>query len=267
MANKKPALGPLGSKFFSLMQVRHQTIVQIGELEALLNLTSSQAHTLLKRLANNGYLFRLQKGAYLVPEKLPAGGPWRPNDYIIIDQYMKLLDAKYYIGGFNALYHHGITQQIPNQFTVYNDKLSGKRNFGKLAVRFIKTQNENIIGFSRIKMTQRDAVNMATLARTLLDLIRDWNRYHSVENAYQWIKGKQKDEKFLKELIKLTTQSSNKNTIRRIGYMLEQLSVPEKKLLALKQKLGEFKRYILLLPDCKKIGKKNKKWQVIDNAK
>lgn len=264
--NRLSSLGPLGTKFFSLMQVRHQTLVRLGDLQGPLHLTPSQEHSLLKRLANNGYLFRLKRETYLVPQQLTPGGVWRPNDYYIIDQYMKVLGARYYIGGFSAIYYHGLTQQIPNQFTVYNDKYSGKKNFGQLAVSFIKVKSAQIVGFSTVDVQNNNVVNIATLAKTLLDLIQDCLRYQMSEEAYGWVKRYSKDDKFLKELIHLTAQYGNKNTIRRIGYYLEKIGADSRKLHSLTKQLTAIKSYVPLFPNFPIKGEKNKKWQVIDNA-
>ena len=246
MAIIKSSLGPLGTTFFSLMQVRQQTLVRLGDLQISLGLNPSQEHALLKRLTNTGYLLRLQKGYYLVPQKLPAGGAWRPNDYYIIDQYMKLLDAKYYVGGFSAVYYHGLTQQIPNQFTVYNDKYSGKRSFGKLCVVFIKVQSKQIVGFMTTAVPHHGTVNIATLAKTLLDLIQDWSRYQMLEEAYDWLEQNSQKNEFLNEFIPLATNYSNKSTMRRLGYYMEKSGVNEKKLLPLFKHLNIIKSYILL---------------------
>lgn len=266
MAKKQSSLGPLGTKFFSLVQVRHQTLIRLGELQAPLNITPRQEHSLLKRLVNNGYLFRLKKGIYLIPQQLTPGGAWRPNDYYIIDQYMKVLDAHYYIGGFSAVYYHGLIQQMPNQFTVYNDKYSGKRNFGKLSISFIKVNNEQIVGFTTVDVRNNNTVNIATLARTLLDLFLDWPRYQMLEEAYGWLKQYSKDDKTLKELIHLTADYGTKNTIRRIGYYLEKIGVDSRKLTSLVKQLTPIKSYVPLFPYSTIKGKKNIKWRIIDNA-
>lgn len=267
MAKVKSSLGPLGSKFFSLMQVRQQTLVRLGDLQASLGLNSSQEHALLKRLTNKGYLLRLQKGAYLVPQKLPAGGAWRANDYYIINQYMMLLGAKYYIGGISAVYYHGLTQQIPNQFTVYNDKYSGKRNFGKLRVAFIKVQSKRIVGFATTTVPHHGNVNIATLAKTLLDLIQDWPRYHLLEEAFDWLRQNSQKKEFLNEFVSLAANYSNKSTMRRLGYFMEKSGVNEKDLLPFLNQLDTIKSYVPLYPNLSTAGRKNNKWQVIDNVK
>ncbi len=266
MGKKTTSLGPLGSKFFSLAQHRQQTLVRQGELQESLGLTKSQEHTLLKRLTNKGYILRLHRGIYLVPAKLPAGGYWRPNDFYVIEQYMKILDANYYIGGLYAAYYHGLIQQIPSQFLVYNDKYSGNKHFGTLYVSFIKTKSKNIVGFNIEKVPNYGDVHIATKAKSILDIIQDWGRYKLLEDAYQWLGQCCQDEKFLMEFIKLARDHSNKNTIRRIGYYLEKLGVSEQKLIALKQKLSPLKSYVSVYPNRDKQGKKNKKWQIIDNA-
>lgn len=267
MATKKSALGPLGSKFFSLMQARRQTLVRQGDLRIPLGLTPSQEHTLLKRLTANGYLFRLQRGVFLVPKTLPTGGFWRPNDYYIIDQYMKVLGAKYYIGGFSAIYYHGLTQQMPNQFTIYNDKFSGNRHFGKLAVSFIKIRTKHIAGYTTITIPNYETTNIATKERALLDLIQDWSRYRLLEEAFAWLEQDYQADKFLRAFIRLTVNHANQNTIRRIGYYLEKLGVSSKKLKPLLKQLNIIKAYVFLLPNLKNKGKKDKKWRIIDNAK
>ncbi|MGE3919951.1 MAG: DUF6088 family protein [Gammaproteobacteria bacterium] len=234
MAKKTFALGPLGSKFFSLMQARHQTLIRQGELQSALGLTPAQEQTLLKRLAGKGFLLRLQRGIYLVPKTLPTRGFWRPNDYYIIHQYMKILNAKYYIGGLNAIYHHGLTEQIPNQFTVYNNKYSGKRSFGKLNISFIKNDSANIVGFESKSIPNCGSVNIATKAKTIIDLIQDWKRYHLIESAFEWLEQACNDSNFLKDFIQLAAKHTNNNTMRRIGYYLEKLGVSDRKLSLIK---------------------------------
>jgi len=267
MGTSKSALGPLGSKFFSLMQAREQNQVKLGELQTALKLTPDQERTLLKRLAVKGYIFRLQKGIYLIPKRLPAGGPWRPNDYYIIDQFMKLHDAIYYIGGMSAVYYHELIQQTVNQFTVYNDQYSGKKSFGHFSVIFIKTKSQNITGFLTVDVPNNGKVNIATLARTVLDLIQHWSRYQLLEEAYSWLEQFNSTKTFLDDLIELTTHCANQATIRRVGYCLEKFGTSDKKLLPLTQQLGETKSYIPLFPNLEIKGDKNKKWSIIENGK
>ena len=72
MKTRKQALGTLGSIFFSWAQMRQREIVVLGDLQESLNISKHQEVTLLQRLAKNGYIFRLTKGVYLVPQTIPT---------------------------------------------------------------------------------------------------------------------------------------------------------------------------------------------------
>jgi len=143
---KSVKLGSLGTKFFAYVQAREIEIVCLGDLQARLGLSPAQEQSLLKRLANSGFILRLKRGVYLVPERFPMGGSWQPNEYYLIAKYMQFVDAKYYIGGFVAIHYYGLTTQIPNVFTVYNDTFSGNRMIGKLKITFIKILPNRING-------------------------------------------------------------------------------------------------------------------------
>lgn len=263
---KTPALGKLGSQFFALMQMNQQTLVHTGKLQKPLGITAESEKELLKRLARNGYILRLIKGIYLVPKRIPPGGGWQPNEYYIVAHVMKLYDAKYYIGGMTAFHYHGFIQQIPNQITVYNDKISTQKNIGKLSFIFIKTKAKRIKGTEKIQLPDKSTATIANLARTLMDAVYDWSRYSCLPEAYTWIKAYRDNETLLNELIQLTTDYSNKSTMRRIGYYLESLGINSKILKPLLDKLTPIKSWVPLDPYAATKGETNKKWRIIDNV-
>ncbi len=267
MKSAQTSLGPLGSKFFALMQMKNQKIVRLGELQKPLGLSDIQERKLLQRLADNGYLLRLQRGIYLVPPTIPAGGYWRPNEYYIIDKFMQIHKAKYYISGMAAFNYHNLTEQIANQYTVYNDKISGIKKFGTLAVQFIKISENRITGFIEISLANDEKAYIASLARTILDTINDWKRYQKITEAYAWLSQYKKDNELMSEFIQLTQSCANMNATRRIGYTLEGLGLSEKQVLPLYKKLKSIQSWVPLIPNISARGTAIKKWRIIDNAK
>ncbi len=266
MNNKLSSLGNLGSKFFALMQMRRQEIVTLGELQSLLGISARQEHTLLKRLTQNGFIIRIKRGIYLVPEKIPSGGYWQPNEYYVVAQYMKIINATYYIGGMTAFNHYGLTTQIPNEITIYNDKISGLKNIGNLSLIMIKIPKYRIEGTIQIPQKNDNVVNMASLARTIIDAIQDWKKYATIPEAYDWLKEQSHDIKFTKELINLTCKFSNKATIRRIGYRLELYGASTSITKKLHKSLTSSKGWVRLDPNGNFHGKINEKWRIIDNV-
>ncbi len=268
MQIKNPELGPLGAKFFAYAQAHKMDIVCLGEIQKSLNLTPLQERRLLERLNKVGLVFRLQRGVYIVPEKITAGGFWRPNDYLIIAVYMELHQANYYIGGLSAFNRHGFSAQIPMQLTVYNDKISGLKKFGKLTVKFAKVAKRRITAFDSLAIpAHQKNIHVASLSRTILDAINDCNRYKILPEAYLWLKKYCVDKKFLKDFICLVAKSANNNAIRRIGFYLEQQGIDDEILKPLLKKISPTKAWITLIPNKVRRGKTNKKWGIINNAK
>lgn len=268
MQKKNPELGPLGAKFFAYAQAHKIDIVRLGDIQKPLGLTSIQERRLFERLNKVGLVFRIQRGVYIVPEKLTAGGFWRPNDYLIIAVYMELHQANYYLGGLSAFNRHGFSSQIPMQLTVYNDKISGSKKFGKLVIKFIKVAKRCITSFDSLAIhAHQKNIHIASLAKTILDAINDCNRYKTVPEAYLWLKKYCADKKFLKNFIILVTKSANNNAVRRIGFYLEQQGIGNETLKPLLKRISPTQAWITLIPNKKRRGKTNKKWGIINNAK
>ena len=266
MKKHSSTLGELGSKFFALTQMNNITTVSLGDIQGPLHISPQQEKQLLQRLANQGYILRLMKGLYLVPEKLPPGGHWNPSEYYIVDTYMGLLKASYYVGGPIAFHHYGFVQQIPNVTTVYNDKVSGEKKIGHQQFQFIKISARRIDGHNEIELPDNQKVNFSSLPRALVDAVYDWHRFNTLPKAYSWISKAVNDPLILKALVTCTLNFTNIATVRRIGYILERFGANQKMLNSLEYTLKQTSAWIPLNPNAKNQGKTNKTWRIIDNV-
>jgi len=259
-------LGDLGAKFFALMQMRDQEVIQLGELQSVLQITAKQERELLSRLARRGYIVRLIRGTYLVPKKLPPGGKWMPDEYVIIYELMKSVDASYQICGPLAFQRHGLSEQIPNIITIYNTKLTGRKTIGSLTLQLIKVDKSRIGAREKIVLNDKKIVYISSLARTIMDSIYEWSRFNTIPKAYDWIKENIEDTVVLSQFIDVTIKYSNVSTKRRVGYILEKVGVSNTYLKPILKQLPETKGWVILYPSFKARGVTNKKWRVIDNA-
>lgn len=266
MKTKTPILGALEVNFFSLMQLKHKTLVQLGECQPLLGITAKQEKSLLSRLSKKGYIVRLTRGYYLVPEKLPPGGRWQPDEYTIIHELMKILNAQYQICGPAAFNFYGLSEQIPNIIAIYNTKRSGTKIIGNLRFQFIKVPPSRIGSHNVIELPDGKNVVMSSLARTLMDAVYEWSRFNTIPTAYKWIENYINDTGTINELIQVTSQFTNIATKRRIGYTLERLNLKTKKIYFLQKQLKSTKGWVALDPTQKATGKTNDKWRIIDNV-
>ncbi|MFI4938432.1 MAG: DUF6088 family protein [Candidatus Berkiellales bacterium] len=266
MKRKKTTLGDLGEKFFSWIQLKNRELVRLGELQTILRISNKQEKELLSRLSRKGYIIRLQRGTYLVPQKLPPGGHWAPNEYTMIYELMKLLNADYQICGPLAFQKFGFNTQIPNIIAVYNTKKSGLTKIGKMTFQLIKISPTRIGSREKIKLASGKIVYVSNLERTIMDAIYDYSRFNTLPIAYNWIIKYSHDPIFIKNLVKVVCRYSNVNTMRRVGYFLDKMGIDNKMTNPILSKLNKTQGWIPLIPSYAMKGVTNKKWGIIDNG-
>lgn len=260
------SLGNLETSFFSWIQLRTIRIVKNGMFSAVSGISSKQETELLNRLAGKSLIVRLQKGIYLVPTRIPPGGKWMPDEYEVIDFYMKTIESNYQIGGFSIFNYYGFENQISNSIFVYNTKISGQKKIGVYNITFIKTDNSKIGNCEIVINSSGVKAKITNKARTLFDAVYDYSRYNSIPKAYEWIKESIKNDSNLGEkIIQTTLRYGNQGTIRRIGYILDKYFPDTEKISELEEKLSRSKEPISLIPNSSRKGTINKKWRIIAN--
>ncbi|HBB17499.1 MAG TPA: hypothetical protein DCZ97_11080, partial [Syntrophus sp. (in: bacteria)] len=157
--------------------------------------------------------------------------------------------------------------QVPNRIYVYNDRIFGEKEIGGTDFVFIKTDVKRL-GSTKNLMTPDgiDAV-MVTKTRALVDAVYDWSRYNTLPRAYGWIaETLKKDPSLIEKLIADTLQYGNKGTVKRIGYLLAQLGIPEDRLRRIKRQIGPIRSFIPWIPGQAAKGNVNKEWGLIVNG-
>lgn len=259
---------PLETKVLAWSQMSKQRIIHTGELSKILGINSQQEEKLLIKMNKSGIIVRLNKGLYLLPGTIPTA-PWSASEYFLLSILMAELDAKYQVTGLAAFRFHKLTTQIPNQIAVYNTKISGLRKIGVASFNFIKVSSNRIGAYKKTEVkdfSDTKTVNIGSLARAIVDAVYDYKRFASLSDAYDWIKERASDEKFLKELVEVTINFSNITTCRRIGYLLESLKVNPRLVNKIHKSLRETSSFIPLVPEIVNRGKINKKWGIKING-
>jgi predicted transcriptional regulator of viral defense system len=267
MKTKEIGLGPLEIQFFAFTQMRGKVLVRTGELINILGISKKQEWELLSRMTRAGLIIRLTRGAYLVPSRVPPGGKYGADEYLILEKLMEVLKGRYQVSGPNAFNFYGFSDQVPNRVYVYNNRIYGERRIGNLQFSFIKTTDNRLGGAVILKTKTGSKAIIASKTRTLLDAVYDWSRFNTIPRAYQWIaEGTKKDKTLAEDLIKMATKYGNQGTNRRLGYLLETLGVNQNLLDKLKQKLRSSKSVFPWVPASAAKGSVNKDWGLIINA-
>jgi len=267
MKPKKPQLGPLEVQFFAYAQMKKKLLVRVGELTNILDISVKQERELLSRMARAGLIIRLTRGVYLAPPRVPPGGRYGADEYLILEKLMEVLNGRYQVSGPNAFNFYGFSDQVPNRVYVYNNRIYGERRIGNLQFSFIKTEDNRLGGTFVFKTGTGAKAIMASKTRTLLDAVYDWSRFNTIPTAYAWIaEGIKKDKALAESLIRMAIKYGNQGTNRRLGYLLENLGVNPKVLDKLKRKLRSSKSLFSWVPGIPSTGSVNKDWGLIINA-
>ena len=262
----KRGLGQIERLLFAYVQMRGTSTVRAGELVGQLQLSPPRERNLLSRLAKAGLIARVWRGLYLVPPKLPLGGRWSPDEALAVNTLMKELDGRYQICGPNAFNRYGFDEQIPNRVYAYNDRLSGERTIGAVALTLIKVAAERLGDVERVETADGETVVYASRARTLVDAVYDWSRFNSLPRAFGWIRADLAAERVgAAELVQVTLSYGDVGTIRRIGALLDRAGVAAALLRKLERALKPSSSLIAWNPVRPKRGTVDRRWGVVWN--
>jgi predicted transcriptional regulator of viral defense system len=174
--------------------------------------------------------------------------------------------ARYQISGPNAFHRYGWTEQVPNRLYVYNDRISGARRIGPVAMTLIKVHDERLGGTEVVRTPDGVALVYASKARSLVDAVYDWSRFETLPQAFDWIRREVKtDDAFAAELVRMAIPFGNQGTLRRIGRVLEESLVAEHLLRRLERQIQPSTSFIPWIPGRQKRGTIDKRWGVVIN--
>lgn len=140
----KQRLGKMEMQFLAYTQMRRLTTVRTGDMREALALSPSQERELLSRLSRAGVIARVTRGLYLVPQRLPLGGVWTPDDTLALNALMGERGGRYQACGPNAFNYYGFDGQVPTRVYAYNDKISGERTVGAVTLNLIRVDKKRL---------------------------------------------------------------------------------------------------------------------------
>ncbi len=260
----KTRLGQQEVQLLAYLQMRKLRTVRTGDLTGPLRLTSDQERELFRRLARGGLLARVRPGLYLAPAQLPLGGKWSPDEVLALNTLMEDRQGRYQICGPNAFNRHGFDEQVPTRVYAYNNRISGDRTIGSVALFLIKVANDRLGSTENVKSADGQTAVYASRTRTLVDAVYDWSRFNSLPRGYFWIKNDlAAGRTAAKDLVALTIKYGDIGTRRRIGALLEREGVAGPLLKKLERALAPSKGLIPWDPTAPRRGVGDRRWGVV----
>jgi predicted transcriptional regulator of viral defense system len=264
----KTRLGKQETQFLAYLQMRKSRTVKTGELTGPLRLSSIQERELFRRMVRGGLIARVRPGLYLVPPQLPLGGVWSPDETLALNTLMEDRGGRYQICGPNAFNRYGYDTQVPNRVYAYNNRISGERSIGSVALTLIKVADVRLGAIEEVKTAEGLTALYSSRVRTLVDAVYDWSRFNSLPRAYEWIRNDLSSGRVnVPDLMETIICYGDKGTTRRIGRLLEREGINPEYLQTLERELPPTKGFIPWIPGRPKRGIINRRWGVVDNEK
>ncbi len=140
------------------LQTLATPVVESRDVAAVLQVSASNATTILRRLARKGVIVHLSRGRWLVNEKI---------DRLALPE---MISAPYpaYISLQSALFHHGLIEQIPSVLYAVTPGRPRRLQTPMGTISFHRMPSELFKGF---ELSSGSDAKIATAEKALFDLI------------------------------------------------------------------------------------------------
>jgi len=262
----KRALGNLERQLFAYTQMRNLRALRTRDLTGPLGISGKQERELLNRLAKAGMIARVRRGLYLVPPRLPLGGTWSPDEVLALNTLLEDRQGCYQICGPNAFNRYGFDDQVPTRVYAYNNRVSGERAIGAVALTLIKVADERLGDTDEVRTPDGVTTVYSSRVRTLVDAVYDWSRFNSLPRGFGWIRADLAAGRIgAAEMVRVTLRYGDIGTIRRIAALLDREGAGAGLLRKLERALKPSTSLIPWIPTRPKRGTVDRRWGVVWN--
>lgn len=192
----------------------------------LLGLDEASGRRLLAYLARRGWLTRVRRGLYTpVPLDANVSGQWSEDRWLAAT----VAFAPCYIGGWSALEHWGLTEQLFRTVMVFTTKRVRDRtqDLQGLSVRLKVVSPSKLFGTVPV-WRGRTKVAVSDPSRTIIDALDDpsvgGGMHHVAGAVAEYFGSKEHRDDDL--LIGYGDRLGNKTVFKRLGYLVESLRIP-----------------------------------------
>lgn len=209
-------------RLLTLINSTHGAAVTARDVSESLTVDPAQAIGLLHRWNRGGWIVRLRRGLYapvlsgVRPAEIAAADPW-----VIAARAF----APCYIGGWSAVEHWGLTDQIFETVVVVTAKRCNSRHQTIGHTNYLLKQIDPERLFGTVSVEREGAIMMVSdPSRTLLDLFNDLNVAGGMQSAAdifrEYLRSRYVD---LPLLISYAERLGNGAVFKRLGFIAEQL--------------------------------------------
>ena len=193
---------------------------------SVLDIEVERTRRLLAALADSGWLARVRRGWYIgVPIDASKPGEWREDPWVVATT----LFTPGYIGGWSAVEHWGLTDQIFNViYVIAGRKVAPTRQTVQGTDFLIRTVPERTLFGTRRVWRQSVPVNVSDPHRTVIDILdvpaSAGGVRHASEVLQAYFEGEHANRA---KLLQYGDRLGRGTVFKRLGYLTEQMDLAD----------------------------------------
>jgi len=213
-------IGKTGREKLSKVLERNPRIITSKTVSETLSLPQKEASRLLSRWCKNGWLYRIKSGTYI---SIPIDST---TTNITLEEPFLLADSVYhpgYVGGFSAIKHWDLSEQIIETIYYFSTKQVKDRNPVYASTKFrIKTIKEHKFFGTKTIWYGSAKVKVSDSTKTIVDILDDPKLVGGMSVVYdifnEYVESEYCDFNLL---LNYSQRMGNRTIFKRLGFMLD----------------------------------------------
>jgi predicted transcriptional regulator of viral defense system len=218
-------LGPSEAKLLNKLAATGQYIFDTEDARAVLDSDQVNISKLLYRLARKRWLFRLEKGKYLIlPLEAGMEGRYTVHEFIIAAH---LIGEPYAIAYVSALSFHGLTDQVASTVFVASTKRRQDVTIEELDLhyRFIALDQTKFFGIEKV-LIDEESVAITDPTKTIIDGLDHPDYCGGIAQMAKALwRYRQSEAADLEKMTAYAARLGNRTVFKRLGYLAEVLGL------------------------------------------
>ncbi len=192
----------------------------VAEAARILGVNHDEAAQLLVYLARRGWLSRVRRGLYVaVPLDARRSGEWVEDPWVVAER----LFSPCYVGGWSALEHWGLTEQVFRTLLVVTARRVRHRDLEVQGIPFHLTVRDRDALFGTVSVWRgQNKVAVSDPSRTVIDVLDDTRLGGGIRTVAdvlrEYLHGEHRDDD---RLVNYGDRLGNRAVFKRLGYLLE----------------------------------------------
>lgn len=213
-------IGKTGRKKLGKVLERNPKVITSETVSEALDISRKEASRALSRWCKSGWLFRIKRGAYI-----PIPIDSTSYDVVLEDPFV-IAESIYhpgYIGGFSAIKHWDLSEQIIETVYYFSTKQIKDRSPIHGSTKFkIKTIKEHKVFGTKTIWSGSTKVKVSDPTKTIVDILDDPKLVGGMSIVYDIFKEYVESEYCdFSKLIDYSEKMGNKTIIKRLGFMID----------------------------------------------